>query len=184
MSLSREAAEVLKREPLARYLDSTAANRVMWRKHEYDSPYWIFIDKEPGLLRKPDLLCAWVDLPRHFPAGFFRAALFDPPHTWFGENSLHTNPRSYDENGKYTGMWWGNGGSRNKLIRDIAQGQLALAKVVNGPLLLKWNETSIPLHNILTCFTEWRETHRYKWESKMRRGKSDTWWIRFERKTK
>jgi hypothetical protein len=178
---SAEAWGVLQKKPLAKYLDATAGNRVMWRFHGYDSQYWVYVDKEPGLLRPPDLLCEWRGVPRHFPADFFLCGLFDPPHTWFSPNSLHNNPRSYDEDGVYKGMWWGNGGSRRGLIRDILVGQRALS-VVTPVLLMKWNETSIPLENILSVMTEWREVRRFKVDSPYKRGKSDTWWVKLIRR--
>jgi hypothetical protein len=181
MSFSDEALAVLQRKPLARYADFTAGNRVMWRKRGYDNPLIVFFDKEPNLLRPPDILCEWVKIPEHFPRDFFKWGLFDPPHTWFSKNSLHNNPRSYNEEGNYTGMWWGNGICRRKLIRDVINGQKALAEVT--PILLfKWNETSIPLHQILTCFTEFREERRIISKSPFKRGRADTWWVKLVRR--
>lgn len=178
---SDAAWEVVRRKPLARYADFTAGNRVVWRNRGYDSPLVIFFDKQLGLLRPPDLRLEWVEIPNHFPPDYFHWGFFDPPHTWFSPNSLHNNPQSYDDEGKYTGMWWGNGGSRRKLVRDIINGQKALSKVT--PILLfKWNETSIPLHRILICFTEFREERRMLSESPFKRGKADTWWVKLVRR--
>ena len=178
---SDEAWNIIQRKPAARFADFTAGNRVMWRKRGYDSPLVIFFDKEPNLLRPPDILCEWKEVPKHFPRDFFRWGLFDPPHTWFGKNSLHNNPRSYDDDGKYMGLWWGNGGYRAKLVRDIVVGQRALAEVT-PILLLKWNETSISTQKILSCFTEWREERRILNKSPMKRGKKDTYWVKLVRK--
>ena len=179
--LSPEAWAVVQRKPRAKYADFTAANRVMWRNHGYDSPLVIFFDKEPNLLRAPDLQLEWVKIPNHFPRDYFQWGFLDPPHTWFSENSLHNNPRSYNDEGKYTGMWWGNGKNRRQLVRDIINGQKALSKVT--PILfLKWNETSIPLHQILTCFTEFREEKRMLSVSPFKRGKADTYWVKLVRK--
>jgi hypothetical protein len=173
--------ETLKRKPNAKYADFTAGNRVMWRYRNHDSSLVIFFDKEPNLLRGPDVLCEWKKIPDYFPPDFFKWGFFDPPHSWFGMNSIHNNPKSYDEDGHYTGMWWGNGISREILIRDIVAGQRALSRVT--PLLLfKWNETSIPLHNILSCFTEFREEKRMRVESNMKRGSSETYWCKMVRR--
>jgi len=168
-------------KPKAKYADFTAGNRIMWRKRGYDSPLVVFFDKEPNLLRPPDVLCEWTNIPKCFPRDSFKWGLFDPPHSWFGKNSLHNNPRSYNDEGSYTGMWWGNGGCHSKLVRDIFVGQRALAEVT-PILLLKWNETSIPLSRILTCFTEWREDRRILSVHPMKRGKSDTFWVKLVRR--
>jgi len=181
VGFTEESWKVIQKKPLARYCDFSAANRVMWRFHGYDSGYWVFVDKERGLLRPPDLLCEWRDLPDHFPRDFFLCGLFDPPHTWFSPNSKHTNPRVYNEDGRYMGMWWGDGGSRKKLVRDILVGQRALA-VVTPVLLMKWNETSISLESILSVMTEWREVRRFKVCSPYKRGRANTWWVKLVRK--
>ena len=167
------ASGVIIRKPLARFADFTAGNRMMWAHlPNRDSPYWIFFDKETGLTRSPDVLCRWEEIPRLFPEGFFRAGIFDPPHTWFGKTSIHNDPSGR------RGRWWGNPGDYGTLRRDVFLGQRAFAKVLDGPLLFKWNETSVNLDRVLTLFTEWREVQRFPVSSSMQRGRDKTWWIK------
>jgi hypothetical protein len=170
-------SDPISRKPLARFADFTAGNRMMWAHlPNRDSPHWVFFDKEAGLARPPDVLCRWEEIPNYFPENYFKAGIFDPQHSWFGENSIHNDPTGEKA------RWWGNPGNWGTLRRDIYLGQRAFAKVLDGPLLLKWNETRVNLERMLTLMTEWREVQRFPVNSSMKRGKSKTWWVKLVRK--
>ena len=90
---------------------------------------------------KPDIIMDFRDLK--FPDNSFKLVVFDPPH-------LHTaGPKSYMRK-KY--------GILNKETwkDDISKGFNECWRVLdyNGTLIFKWNETQIPLKEVMGCFKE------------------------------
>ena len=148
----------------------------MWGDNKFPEGV-VFLDKEPRLMIKPDILTTWDKIP--YPNDYFSCCIFDPPHTWFGESSIHNNPVRIE--GKRGATWWGNPGSEVNLVRDIIKGQREIARV-SPVICFKWNEVSVSLEKILTCFTEWREVYRMEYKSQRKTGNSKTWFVRLHRK--
>ena len=87
-----------------RVLDSTAGNRSMWKTKE--SEYVLWIDIEPELSTKPDILmdCTKTD----FDNERFHTIFFDPPHNYgHTKNSgVHQTPSQVFMKEKW-GSFWG-----------------------------------------------------------------------------
>lgn len=159
-------------------LDATAGNRALWPNK--NPPNVVFMDKETRLSTPPDIFAVWQKLP--FRDNVFSLVYFDPPHSKFGLNSVHMNPKGWSEpriveGRKIGGTWWGSLESGWYGIFHKAQKEFAR---VSNLLCFKWNTTSHSLEKVLRVFEEWIETHRKNHNSDLKRGKSETWWITFE----
>ena len=149
-------------------LDATAGNRA-YRKNK-NPPHTVFMDKEIGLSRPPDILGDWKNLP--FRDNVFQHVEFDPPHSKFGLNSIHMNPLGHGQKGG--GTWWGSLETGWYGVFYKAQKEFAR---VSDRLCFKWNTTSHALDKVLKVFEEWVEVYRKNHTSTMKRGGSETWWI-------
>ena len=157
-------------------LDVTAGNRMMWPNK--DNEYVIFLDKESGLLIKPDILADFRCLP--FRDDVFSLSFFDPPH-FFG--SL---PPFMDNKDNLHGGYYGVFKNRKDMVISIIKTQKELSRV-SERLCFKWNEAMIKLFQILTCFTEWMVILKLQPKPRMgrrsyRNYSKNTWWVTFIRK--
>lgn len=156
-------------------LDSTAGNRAMWKNK--NPPFVVFFDKEIELFCPPHVLGVWQNLP--FRDNVFSVVIFDPPHAKFGLNSVHMNPKGWNDpevrdSRKIGGTFWGSlevgwFGVFNKAQIEFAR--------VSDRLVFKWNETSHSLEKVLFVFSEWRIQFRNQINHNKKRGKSKTWWV-------
>ncbi len=154
-------------------LDATAGNRA-YRKNK-NPPHTVFMDKEMGLSRPPDIFGVWQHLP--FRDDVFQHVEFDPAHSKFGRKSIHMNPLGHGQKGG--GTWWSS--LETGWIGTFFKAQKEFARV-SDILCFKWNTTSHALEKVLIIFEEWIETYRKNHTSNMKRGKSETWWVTFTRK--
>lgn len=160
-------------------LDATAGNRAFWKNK--NPPNVIFLDKEIELAIPPDVFAIWQHLP--FREKVFETTLFDPPHDRFSPTSVHMNPKGWYEpeirNGRRIGgTFWGS--LERGWAGQFYSAQKEFARV-SDRLCLKWNNTKIPLERVLLLFEEWKEIYRTEYNTNMRRGKTQTWWVTFTR---
>lgn len=88
----------------------------------------------------PDFVADFTDLP--FPSNHFKLVVFDPPHL------VRAGKKSWlaSKYGKLNGDW------RDELRRGLAECFRVL--VPGGVLIFKWNETNIPVSQILALTEE------------------------------
>ena len=179
-------------KPDALVLDATAANRMVWRKK--DDARVLFIDIEPELEIKPDLVCDCTDTG--FPDKSFHTIIFDPPHWWGDEiaENIYTLRNADDVkkfNDKYgTNMHQGYYGTdkvktRRELVTFLHKAQKEIYRILwdNGLLWFNWSEVKIPLGNILSIFVNWDEMIRLEIGSKSQtRSKHQNYWLMFMKK--
>jgi len=163
-------------------LDATAGNRAMWKNK--NPPNVVFLDREKNLATPPDVIAVWQHLP--FRDNSFETVLFDPPHDKFSPSSVHMDPKGWHngriENGrKIGGTFWG---SLEKGWAGIFYSAQKEFSRISNRLCLKWNNSRHPLEIVLSLFENWVESLRKEHNSKMRRGKTQTWWITFNKQTK
>lgn len=130
-------------------LDACCGGRMMW--FDKSDPRALFIDireapngvcpERPGFSVKPDMIADFRDLP--FPDRTFKLIAWDPPHILeLGETSIMC--KKFGSLKTDTWRW------------DLSKGFNELWRVldVNGTLVMKWNEESILLSELLKCFKE------------------------------
>jgi len=130
-------------------LDACCGKRAMW--FDPQDSRAIFVDKRRETLtvdmrpgRKPwvinpDVVADFTALP--FPDNTFRVVAFDPPHASFGETSYMA--QYY---GTLKGEW------REMLRKGFAECFRVLKP--EGVLIFKWNETQVPIGEILKLTPE------------------------------
>jgi SAM-dependent methyltransferase len=128
-------------------LDACCGGRMMW--FNKSNPLAIFMDKRrervvwddrsgnSSLEINPDVLGDFTDMP--FPDNSFALVVFDPPHmATLGKNSKMANIY-----GRLFGDW----------TVDMSAGFRECFRVLkpSGVLIFKWNETDIPLKDVIAC---------------------------------
>lgn len=128
-------------------LDVTCGSRMCWFNKK--NPYVEYCDNRivepyeyyPGRYIEiaPDTVCDFTELP--FADKSYKLVLFDPPHLKAGRNSwLNVKYGSLKDN-------W-----REMIRRGFSECFRVLED--NGVLIFKWNETQIPLKEILSLSPE------------------------------
>lgn len=130
-------------------LDACCGGRMMW--FDKSNPEAIFVDirrvekgfveARPNFSVQPDLVADFRSLP--FADNTFKLIAWDPPHFL----SLGSNSYMCKKYGKLQKDEW---------RADFTKGFDELWRVldVNGTLIFKWNESEIPLRDVLACFKE------------------------------
>lgn len=178
--------DVLQLKPEATIIDVTAGNRIMWdHLPNRDSKHIIFIDKEPSLWKKPDLLCDHRFLP--FRDNSFQLVIFDP--VWYiNAPPWFENPQKRTST---TGSFFGHSfKTRRGLIRYIYECQKEFARVAPR-MCMKWGERDVSLWNILGVLKDnWRAVHIKNHKSPKHTGFSgsaqssnNTYWVTLERQS-
>ncbi len=152
------------KKPEATLVDFTAGNRSIWDiKH---SEKVLYLDNEPELAIKPDILCDNRDTG--LPENSRTFGVFDPPHD-FGRKrnvSIYTTPSLEMANKKWPQHYRETppryyGADKYKSKTELlgylfdAQKEIARVLVPGGLLLLKWNEVKIKLSEVLEYFNLW-----------------------------
>lgn len=128
-------------------LDACCGGRMMW--FDRKNPHTLYIDirqadnnlieGRPEFSVQPDLIADFRDLP--FADRTFKLIVWDPPHLkTLGEKSYMRK--------KYGVL------NVDTWRCDLGKGFDELWRVLddNGTLIFKWNETEIPLKEVLACF--------------------------------
>lgn len=149
-------------KPGARILDATAENQSIWKIKE--SPFILWIDIEPELEIKPDILMN--NEKTSFPDNYFHTIFFDPPHGWGKElGKSWMSIRNKEDKKLYP--WgqpsgtvyygWDKYSSKTALISHIHRAQKEFYRILqdNGILWFKWDECEIPLNNLEVFFRDW-----------------------------
>jgi len=157
-------------------LDATAGNRMMWPNKK--PPLTVFMDKEVGLARPPDLVGVWEYLP--FRDDVFDCVIFDPPHLFKrGLNSFFNQDPTRISNKGFT--WYGSFKNKTHCLVSLNKAQKEFSRV-SKRLCLKWNEVDLNLWNVLPFFKCWKEIHRYRYKSRRPQSSGkDTYWVTFVR---
>lgn len=147
----------------------------------------IFMDKEPRLARKPDIIARWESIP--FPDNYFHCVIFDPPH-FIGETTSYAKDPSVLPNGsKRQFGWYGCFKTRHEAVSELIKAQREIARV-SPRMCLKWSDQFIPLHNILGIFDNWLPQFILIYKAEDGRGSRKlgdrrgcrTWWVKLVRK--
>lgn len=172
-------------KPEAYILDVTAGNRHIHTPGNKYSNRIIFLDKEPELLIKPDVLATWFRLPfvdHYFDDG---CVIFDPPHMHRYDADkercqwIHKYP---GENGPIKASYWGFFKTKKQMMSDIWRAQREISRITRR-LCLKWIEVEVPLNKILTLFTDWNVIFSHEYYSKGRQpGHNNVYWVKMVRK--
>lgn len=184
--------KILEDKPNARILDATAGNRNIWLKKE--NPNIIWIDIEPDLEVKPDLLIDCTKTP--FPDGYLFTIFFDPPH-WWGDKiaeNIYTL-RNWDDanhfNKKYGTnrhvSYYGTDKFQTKtqllIFLNKASKEFYRILASNGMLWVKWVDAKIDLGKILPFFRDYDEVLRIHIGSpKQTSSNIQAYWILFMKK--
>ena len=172
----------------ARILDATAANRCIWETK--DSEYIVFMDMEPELEVKPDILCDNRKTP--YPDGYFHHIVFDPPHGW-GEKlgDKFYSCRNVIEYQKFVKKWgygdvnrkrppyYGMDKYRSKtdLLGYVNKALQEFYRILDqgGVLMMRWCELEIPFDNIKPFLRDWDIMMKLKiGDDSQTRGKTQT----------
>jgi hypothetical protein len=173
-------------KPEAYILDVTAGNRHIHAPGNKYSNRIIFLDKEPKLLIKPDVLATWDRLPfddRYFDDG---CVIFDPPHMHRYDADkercqwIHKYP---GENGPIKAGYWGFFKTRKQMMSDIWRAQREFSRVTRR-LCFKWCDVEVSLNKILTLFSDWDKIFVQEYYSRMKRGRNRMFWVKMVRKEK
>lgn len=127
-------------------LDACCGGRMMWFNKRH--PLALYMDKRRESLRwddagmkalevDPDVLADFTDMP--FPDESFNLVVFDPPHM----ATLGKNSKMAQLYGRLVGDW----------SVDLSEGFKECLRVLKplGVLIFKWNESDIPLADVLRC---------------------------------
>lgn len=131
-----------RRDGSARVLDACCGGRMFWFDKAH--PDALFIDKREEthelcdgrtLAVEPDMVADFTNLP--FPEERFSLVVFDPPHLVRAGNKSWMKAKY----GKLEGNW----------EEDLRRGFAECFRVLqpNGTLIFKWNETQVPVSQIL-----------------------------------
>lgn len=173
-------------KPNATILDATAGNRSMWKTRESD--YILWIDIEPELSEKPDIL---MDCTKtEFENGRFHTIFFDPPHSYghTKNTGVHQTPsrQTMKEKGWGTGAYYGfdKYPTKTALLSFIHRAQEEFYRVLddNGILWLKWGELRSSLNGILPLFKKWNVMMQFEVAYRGQVKGCRTWWIMLMKK--
>ena len=172
-------------KPDSTILDATAAYRGIWDQDGKTAEDILFIDIEPELDLKPDVLmdCTNTD----FPDGRFRQVFFDPPHRYGHNknNGIHQTPSKQLQKEKWrnTGSYYGFDKYKTKrdLLDFIYQAQQEFYRITDehGVLWLKWSEPSIRTAEVIKLFTNWKQLMKFEVAYQGRVSKNRCYWIMF-----
>jgi hypothetical protein len=159
---------------------------MMWGKNKLRDDV-IFLDREPRLFYKPDIICEWKDISKHFPPDYFHCVVFDPPHFIGETTSYNKDPGVLSYGQKHQFGWYGCFKSRREAVVQLRHAQREISKV-SSRVCLKWNDQFIPLNNVLALFENWIPQFIIKYHPRNGRGsnghrKCDTWWVKLIRKS-
>lgn len=169
-------------------LDATAGNRRMWMWR--DSENIIYIDRQLKLEMPPTIFCDNEQTP--FKDELFDTIFYDPPHSWGDKGGFYSYPRHTEEYMKkykdkdittYYGIEQYD--RREQLVRHVYNAQKELERIAkeDGLLWLKWNETAIPLDNILTVMTNWQCLMKIPVTMLVQKhGSEQTYWLCMQKK--
>jgi hypothetical protein len=164
-------------------LDVSAGNRHIWS--EKNPPDTIFIDREPGLKVKPDVLADFTMIP--FRDGIFDMVVFDPPHLVVSKPSAkwaHRDPAEAEFD--YSGAWWGYFTSPMQMFKAIAMAQDEIYRVTtdDGFLYFKWNNAMAKTMTVIPKFSKtWVELIRTDRQTGSSVSDSTTFWVLFSKRT-
>lgn len=134
------------------------------------APYTVYMDKEMGLARSPDVFGDNRACP--FRDGVFDTVIFDPPHY------VNAPPWMIDPEGrlgeKNLGTFFGNFETKTEMLSSIYKAQKEFLRI-SKRLCLKWVERSYSLWQILPLFREWKTIQK----KRMDKGRTTTYWITF-----
>lgn len=175
-------------------LDATAANRHMWTTKNPENV--VFMDREPGLRIKPDILADFRYLP--FQEGVFSFVVFDPPHliqssTELRSKWLHSDPfegrSAFFEKGSYPrktyGSWWGFFKSGQEMRENImlATNEIHRVTMSDGLLHFKWNNSMSKAMGVIGSFgRNWLELYRTDRQTGTHVSDSRTFWVLFQKR--
>jgi len=151
-------------------LDATAGNRLIWGGRK--APYTIYMDKEVGLARPPDIFGDNTRCP--FRDGVFETVIYDPPH-YVNAPPWMTDPEGRLGKNNF-GTFFGNFETKTEMLTSIRKAQKEFQRIANR-LCLKWVEGSYTLWKILPFFKGWTMIHKLE----MSKGRTRTYWITFIR---
>jgi len=166
----------------ARILDPTAGNRTMWDID--DSPHIIWIDIEPELTIKPDLL---MDCRKtNFKDERFHTIFFDPPHSYgrtknTGGHQTPSQKLQIEKWGRKTSYYgFDKYKTRTSLLSFINKAQQEFYRILSddGILWFKWAEIHSTLSSILPIFNNWIVIMKHE-VAYRGRVKTRTWWVAF-----
>jgi len=149
-------------------LDATAGNRIMWNGRK--APHTIYMDKEIGLARSPDIFADNRYCP--FRDNVFETVIYDPPHY------VNAPPWMTDPEGrlgeKNMGTFFGSFSTKTEMLTSINKAQKEFQRIAKR-LCLKWVERSYSLWKILPFFRDWKIIQTLE----MSRGRTKTYWVTF-----
>jgi hypothetical protein len=179
---SAEAWEVVKRKPNARIADVSAGNRQMGPIKNLDNV--IFIDKEPLLKIKPDLLADWKTLDRHFPKDYFHCLIWDPPHIFSRTSQFNKTPWLTSNGSLNQPGWYGAFNGKRDAAIQLYWGQKSMAEI-SPRLCFKWNEAQESVEWALSLLDYWQVQFKVRYVSPFRKNsqvKAWIWWIKLVRR--
>ena len=157
-------------------LDATAGNRHIHGENKHPDNV-VFMDKEPNLRIPPDVVATWDKIP--YPDDYFHCVIFDPPHVFSLTSMYNQDPKARPNGSKKIPGWYGAFASKRDAVCQIIAGQKEFARVAPR-ICFKWNEASLSIDRVLTCFTEWDII--FKEPAPSRGDKPSTWWVKMVRK--
>ena len=154
-------------------LDATAGNRMIWPNKNPSNV--IFLDKEIGLARSPDIFADNRFCP--FRDNVFDCVIFDPPHScsippWWSDPATSKKRRGN------LASWYGKFENKTDMFSSINKAQKEFARVAKR-LCLKWSELEVSLWKILPFFREWKIIQTKPHKGKFKVGKTKTYWVTF-----
>lgn len=156
-------------------LDATSGNRYMWKKNKHPSGV-IFLDKEPELRIKPDIISTWDNIPLEDDG--CKCIIFDPPHVTSLTSMWNRDPKASPNGHKKIPGWYGAFENEAHALDQIHGGQLEFSRI--APIIcFKWNEASIDLDEVLKVFDRWT-VKTVKQKKALRSSK--TFWTQLIRK--
>lgn len=135
-------------------LDACCGGRMFW--FDKSHPKVIFSDKRSESLTvgngknkrtrtvKPDILMDFRDMKfkgRKIKSELFSLVVFDPPHLFLGENASMAAAYGRLERGTW----------KDDITAGFKECFRGLKKKKNGVLIFKWNESDIPIGEVLSC---------------------------------
>lgn len=173
---------MVQRKPQARIADVSAGNRQFWPVKEMDNV--IFIDKEPLLKFKPDLLADWRTLDKQFPRDYFHCLIWDPPHIFSKTSQFNRTPWLTSNGSKNQPGWYGAFDGKRDAVRQLYWGQRAMAEI-SSRLCFKWNEAQESVEWALGLLDRWETQFKVRFVSPFRVNSqvtAKTWWVKLVRK--
>ncbi len=155
----------------------------------------VFMDREPGLRIKPDVIADFRYIP--FKNGLFDFVVFDPPHLintgGLRTKWLHSDPfegrTEFFERGSYPrktyGSWWGFFKSGQQMRESImmATDEIHRVTTINGLLHWKWNNSMRKMIDVIVSFGQkWIELYRTDRQTGTHVSDSRTYWVLFQKR--